>query len=140
MERQNAVKAHDVCTSAANIMRALRDIFYDVCAALLQCLHDSTVILLSYQCCLANILRQRFFVLFCISNSAVRCQQFCDCVHKYLELPCDGILLAANCPPGASYAVVTFPAMPFAMSWRPHLHTFAYIPRRHTSRTAMALR
>ncbi len=25
------------------------------------------------------------------------------------------------------------------MSWRPHLHTFAYIPRWHTSHTAMAL-
>ncbi len=61
----------------------------------LQCLYNSTVILLSSNCCLANILRQRFF---CILNSAVRCQQFCDCVHKYLELPCDGILLAANWP------------------------------------------
>ena len=39
-----------------------------------------------------------------------------------------------------TYAVVTFLAMPFPMSWRPHLHTFAYIARRHTSRTAMALR
>ena len=30
--------------------------------------------------------------------------------------------------------------MPFPMSWWPHLHTFAYIARRHTSSTAMALR
>ncbi len=45
MERQSAVKAHDVCASAANIVRALRDIFYDVCAALLQCLHDVRIIL-----------------------------------------------------------------------------------------------
>ncbi len=47
MERQSAVKSHDVCTSAANIVRALRDIFYDVCAALLQCLHDGDGIFFS---------------------------------------------------------------------------------------------
>ncbi len=42
---------------------------------------------------------------FCISNLAVRCQQFCDCVHKYLKLPCDGILLDGNCPPWASHKI-----------------------------------
>ncbi len=39
-----------------------------------------------------------------------------------------------------TYAMATFLVMPFSMSWRPHLHTFAYITRQHTSRTVMALR
>ncbi len=109
----NAIKVHDVRTSAGNIVRALRDSFTmyvlqscNVCTIKRSsCSSSCNVCKIEQLSCfhLTTALQTSCDNVFCIWNAAVLCQQLCDCLKNYLEMPCDGILLAANCPPWACH-------------------------------------
>ncbi len=94
------VKAHNVRTSAGNIVGALCDSFTmyllqskitlamyarfkDHFAFILQCLHDWTVIALSSHCCLENILRWLLFVFqirpYGASSYVTACKKIWNC-------------------------------------------------------------
>ncbi len=129
MEQLNAIKAHDVRTSAGNIVRPLCDSFtmYMLQSCTSARFKDHLAVHLAIP---ARLNSYRAFISplpckhlaltvfsFCIWNAAVRCQQLCDYVQRYLELPCDGIFLAVNCPPWASVALRLSGFAPGLSSW-----------------------